>query len=131
MRWTCFTRFLARESVINSLMTGAVIIQRPVANQWTGFYMITASVMKELSLTLDIEHNQSNIRVKLEMATLLHSWWLFETNYNVCLNFHFSMPNCIFSIESVNILNMFTSNNLTMFHNCNQYLNFQEWGLQF
>ena len=30
--------------MINSFMTGTVI-----ANQWTGFYMITASVMKELN----------------------------------------------------------------------------------
>ena len=31
-------------------MTEAVIIQKPVysANQWTGYYMITASVMKGL-----------------------------------------------------------------------------------
>ena len=32
--------------ILNSIMTEAVIIQKPV--QWTGFYKITASVMKEL-----------------------------------------------------------------------------------
>ena len=32
---------------LNSFMTGAVCR----ANQWTGFYMITASVMKELMIT--------------------------------------------------------------------------------
>ena len=39
-------------SFINSFMTEAAIIQKPVGgvNQWTGFYMITASVMKELKL---------------------------------------------------------------------------------
>ena len=34
-------------------MTEAFIIQKPVdwfANQWTGFYMITVSVMKELKV---------------------------------------------------------------------------------
>ena len=39
--------------LFNSFMTVAVIIEtRPLicsANQWTGFYMITASVMKELN----------------------------------------------------------------------------------
>ena len=30
----------------NSFMTEAVIVSKPV--QWTGFYMITPSVMKEL-----------------------------------------------------------------------------------
>ena len=37
----------------NSFMTEAVIIQKPLvcgANQWTCFYIITASVMKELKL---------------------------------------------------------------------------------
>ena len=35
---------------INFFMTEAVIIYKPVStNQWSGFYMITASVMKELS----------------------------------------------------------------------------------
>ena len=38
-------------------MTEAVIILKPVhqcgANQWTGFYMITASVMKELKFLED------------------------------------------------------------------------------
>ena len=33
--------------VINSFMTGAVIIKKPV--HWTGFYMIAISVMKELT----------------------------------------------------------------------------------
>ena len=32
---------------LNSIMAEAVIIQKP--NQWTGFYMITAFVMKELN----------------------------------------------------------------------------------
>ena len=34
-------------------MTEAFIIQKPVdwfANQWTGFYMVTVSVMKELKV---------------------------------------------------------------------------------
>ena len=45
---------LIKRDFINSFMTEAVIIYKPVpqiscsANQWTGFYMITASVMKEL-----------------------------------------------------------------------------------
>ena len=40
-------------STFNSFMTEAVIIYKPVHwFQWTGFYMITASVMKELSVVL-------------------------------------------------------------------------------
>ena len=35
--------------MLNSFMAEAVIISKPVANQWTGFYMITASDMKELN----------------------------------------------------------------------------------
>ena len=35
-----------------SFMTEAVIIKK--ANQWAGFYMITASIMKELSLIYTI-----------------------------------------------------------------------------
>ena len=35
-----------RYGILNSFMAEAVIIYR--ANQWTGFYIITASVMKEL-----------------------------------------------------------------------------------
>ena len=36
----------SKYSFVNSFMTEVVIICS--ANQWTGFYMITASVMKEL-----------------------------------------------------------------------------------
>ena len=46
---------LSIPDVINSFMTEAVITLKPVhplicrENQWTGFYMIAASVMKELN----------------------------------------------------------------------------------
>ena len=55
---------------LNSFMTGAVIIQKPVrkslngsANQWTGFYMITASVMKELSNHFSAQYWRLETRV--------------------------------------------------------------------
>ena len=35
-------------------MTEAVIETSQETNQWTGFYMITASVMKELKLKIDV-----------------------------------------------------------------------------
>ena len=50
---------------LNSFMTEAVIIWKPVhrfANQWTGFYMITASVMKELNFKIP---NLLRMKVKL------------------------------------------------------------------
>ena len=37
--------------MFNSFMTEAVIIKK--SNQWTGFYMITASVMKELNAKME------------------------------------------------------------------------------
>ena len=37
-------------SSFNPFMTEADIIQKPVQNQWTGFYMISASVMKGLTM---------------------------------------------------------------------------------
>ena len=43
VKYNAFELFL---SWFNSFMTEAVIICS--ANQWTGFYMITASIMKEL-----------------------------------------------------------------------------------
>ena len=45
-------------------MTEAVIIQKPVhsgANQRTGFYIIMASVMKELSLILPVNLNANDV----------------------------------------------------------------------
>ena len=40
--------------VVNSFMTEAVTIQTCSANQWTNFYMITVSVMKELIYVIDM-----------------------------------------------------------------------------
>ena len=45
------TSYMKYKVLFNSFMLEAVIIQKPNqpgANQWTGFYMITASVMKRL-----------------------------------------------------------------------------------
>ena len=50
------------EKYFNSFMTEVVIIQKPVsANQWTGFYMVTASVMKELK---EIAHMPEKCELK-------------------------------------------------------------------
>ena len=46
-------------SSFNPFMTEADIIQKPVQNQWTGFYMISASVMKGLKQC--IKFPQQNI----------------------------------------------------------------------
>ena len=46
--WNLITSCQASIKFFNSFMTEAVICS---ASQWTGFYMITASVMKELNLT--------------------------------------------------------------------------------
>ena len=65
-------------------MTEAVIIKKPVsryhketrplicrANQWTGFYMITASVMKELSQFQLLYASSQLIIIELLLAIYL------------------------------------------------------------
>ena len=52
-----FTWSVHYEKALNSFMTKAVIICR--ANQWTGFYMITASVVKDLKVISAIKHKNT------------------------------------------------------------------------
>ena len=66
MTWHVF-----KVNIFNSFMTEAVIICS--ANQWTGFYMITASAMKELSLDLGVAQELQILQNQILLALKLGS----------------------------------------------------------
>ena len=66
MTWHVF-----KVNIFNSFMTETVIICS--ANQWTGFYMITASAMKELSLDLGVAQELQILQNQILLALKLGS----------------------------------------------------------